>query len=316
MECLEEIKNLDIKEVSETTHISILEIEAIIRKDYSRFNHTKALGFTKIFKREYNIDLTPWLEEFEGECGISDQEEGIFLVSEEKEKVSFKTKLIYIIVAILIIISGILVFSAVSFSTFSEDTQSVENKEIIAEAKRKVQENKTLETQMQEQQTQLESNEPPVEIVDEKEEEKEEEEKTTPVEEKKTEPKTKEIQETKIEVEKPVKEVVERKKVFIKSKQKLWIGVRDNTNNKYSNTTFKGDYSLNPEFNYTLTFGHGFFELINGDEVIKSKRSGIQKYSYKDGEFIKELYQAPKAKTEKQEESAVVPLDKEVEEVN
>ncbi len=301
MECLEQISALNIKEVSEKTHISVLEIEAIIRKDFSRFNHTKAVGFTKIFKRDYNIDLTPWLEEYEAQR--EKEEDEIFLVPEEKEKVAFRTKLTYVLTAILVALSAFLIFSSTDLQDIAMG--DVQEKEVVAEAKRQLEENKKSpqkasfveeETQELSQETlDLTQEEPVNEITQE-----------VAIQE------VEEIEKGTVE-EEIVEEVQEEpKKVALFSRQKLWVSVVDNNTKTKDSTIFQGEYPLNPEGDYTIVFGHGYFDLINNGEIIESREGDIQQYRYSEGAFVKEQYvPEPKPETQTEEESNETAVEEE-----
>lgn len=286
MDCLEELKKMDLREVSEKTHISVSEIEALIRKDFSRFNYTKAVGFTKIFKRDFNIDLSPWLKEFEEECKHESDE--IFIIAKEKKKSSVSSRMFYILSFILIIFIAMIIYSATSYSNLSQT--SYDNEEKIVKAKQSLvesEDNKGLEsfvtteeilglTESNETNTSLEQTAAVVPTTDLK-------------------PKI----QAKKEIKEPKKEPEKVKKdVHIKAYQNLWISVTDDDTGEKKQTTFVGEYALNERKNYTLVFGHGFFDLFNGHEIIRSRLSGIQQYAYKNGKFIKGKYIAPKPKTQ------------------
>ncbi len=59
------IEELGIKEVSKKTHIEAKFLHFMITKQFGKLNKTNTLGFVKILRREYNLDLRGWVEEFE-----------------------------------------------------------------------------------------------------------------------------------------------------------------------------------------------------------------------------------------------------------
>ncbi len=258
MECLEELKKLNIEEVSKKTHVSILEIRAIINKDFRSFNHSKAIGFTKIFKRDYDIDLSEWLDEFVEETGAKEVQDEIFVISKEKSRADIKTKLIYLIIAIGAIAAISLIYTTLVSSKKPE--KIIENKEIISEAKKVIED----------------AVEPPKEEV----------------------PEIKGFVPPQKEEDKLQPKIVEKKveEVYIESNQDLWVGIKDNETQKTINKIFKGKYDLDPDKDYTITFGHGYFSLVYGDKRIDLKRRGPQKYRYREGKFEELQYVAPKPK--------------------
>ncbi|MCV6607729.1 MAG: hypothetical protein OIF32_05910 [Campylobacterales bacterium] len=262
MECLEQIEKLDIEEVSKKTHISILEIRAILSKDYASFNHSKAIGFTKIFKRDYDIDMSEWLDDFLEETGAKEVQDEIFVVSREKTSTDVKTKLLYLVVIIAIAAAISLIYSTVSSNKTPEKV--IKNKEIVQEAKKAIETNKSTE-------------EPKAITI---------------------EPKPFNPTKAKEEAGKLAPKVIEKKveKVYIESKQDLWVGIRDNDTKKTKNKIFKGTHDLDPEKDYTITFGHGYFTLVSGEKREELRRRGPQKYRYFDGKFERLKYIPPKKK--------------------
>lgn len=257
MECLEQLEKLDIEEVSKKTHVSILEIRAILNREFDSFNHSKALGFAKIFKRDYNIDLTPWLEEFVETTGAKEVQDEIFIIAKEKIGVDIKTRLFYLIIAIAVVAVVSLIYNTVTADSVPETV--VENKEIIEEAKEA--------------------------IVKNKEEEK------------------KEALLVAAPAERLQPKVVEKKveKVYIRSKNKLWLGIKNNKTGKTKNTIFQGEYEIDPQSDVTITFGHGYFTLVAGEKEEHLAKRFPQKYRYIDGRFEKLNYVPPKSKPKKVE---------------
>ncbi|MCR4942755.1 MAG: hypothetical protein K5978_08220 [Campylobacter sp.] len=59
------LKDVGLKEVARKTHIEPDFLQAVIDKDFEKLAHTNANGYIKIIQREYNVNLSSWLEEFE-----------------------------------------------------------------------------------------------------------------------------------------------------------------------------------------------------------------------------------------------------------
>ena len=64
MNSIEILKEIGLNEVSRKTHIDSKYLEHIINKDFANLKRLNAKGFTKILQREYNIDFSTWIEEY------------------------------------------------------------------------------------------------------------------------------------------------------------------------------------------------------------------------------------------------------------
>ncbi|MGP1561862.1 MAG: hypothetical protein ACTTIC_07230 [Helicobacteraceae bacterium] len=314
MDCLDEIKEMNLREVSEKTHISITELEALIKKDFSKFNHTKAVGFTKIFKRDYGIDLTPWLKAYEQEADVEKEE--IFIVPETKKRF-FNFKFIYILFFILVVILGIILYSAIHTGS----SVKTDRPEATAQAAKVIESAAEQATQDEAQENSLSdilgtsdgSDENNSTYGADKDADlgagAEENLSTNSVQS--TQEAAKDPQgtysEQGLQTSTPSAQNAKAAEsadktqanplpasVSIRSYQDLWIGVKNETTGKSMQTTINGEFKLNPEHNYTIVFGHGFFNLIADKEVIKSKLSGLQQYSFRNGKFTKEAYRSKK----------------------
>ena len=78
-----------LESVSEKTNISIYNLNSLANRDFKELNRVKALGFSQILKREYDIDISDLESEirayFEEKSGIDNDNEPI-LVSHDKLK--------------------------------------------------------------------------------------------------------------------------------------------------------------------------------------------------------------------------------------
>ncbi|TQR60800.1 hypothetical protein [Campylobacter troglodytis] len=59
------LEDLDLREVSQKTQIEIEFLDAIVKKDYKKLQRFNVKGFVKIIKREFDIDLSKFIEEYE-----------------------------------------------------------------------------------------------------------------------------------------------------------------------------------------------------------------------------------------------------------
>lgn len=59
------LEELGLEEVSRKTHIETKYLEHMVNREFSKLNRINTLGFVKILRREYNLDLQEWVDEFE-----------------------------------------------------------------------------------------------------------------------------------------------------------------------------------------------------------------------------------------------------------
>ena len=61
---LEKLESIGINEIAKTTHIEVDYIRWILQKDFDSLKETNVKAYIKILEREYEVDLQPWLDEF------------------------------------------------------------------------------------------------------------------------------------------------------------------------------------------------------------------------------------------------------------
>lgn len=61
---LEKLESIGINEIAKTTHIEVDYIRWILQKDFDSLKDTNVKAYIKILEREYEVDLQPWLDEF------------------------------------------------------------------------------------------------------------------------------------------------------------------------------------------------------------------------------------------------------------
>jgi len=135
MDDIDFFDNVDLKEVSKKTLISIKDLESLKNDDFSRLGKSKGLGFIKILEREYKVDLTAkkerfldYLKEYE-----KDSEKELF-VTPPKPPTKIFSKLFALVLLVLIGV-GILyiVYLNSRYSDKSNQAVSRDN-EIVKEA--------------------------------------------------------------------------------------------------------------------------------------------------------------------------------------
>lgn len=85
MNGLETLNAIGATEIYRRTHISVDEAKALLEKNFDYFNRAKALGFIKILEREYDVDLSDWVAEFEEHKGRTQENGAIFVYAKEEQ---------------------------------------------------------------------------------------------------------------------------------------------------------------------------------------------------------------------------------------
>lgn len=61
---LEKLKNIGVEKIKGTTNIDTGKIEDILEKRFDRIDFVRARGFVHIIEKEYQVDLSFWLDEY------------------------------------------------------------------------------------------------------------------------------------------------------------------------------------------------------------------------------------------------------------
>jgi hypothetical protein len=147
MRGFEELLNLDPVEVSQRTFISVDEFKAIVDKRFELFGKTKATGFIKILEREYDLDLSDWMEEFEAYKKESrDENENIFVVAPKENDSIFENKL-YVYSALGVVFLLVVFFVIFSGNNVQETNLSDLQSETVQEAKQQIEKKEKEEIQ-------------------------------------------------------------------------------------------------------------------------------------------------------------------------
>ncbi|WP_298759019.1 hypothetical protein [uncultured Campylobacter sp.] len=62
---LDKLKSMDLIEIARTTRIDAQNLEYIINKDFEKLANFNVRGYIKILEREFGLDLSDWISEFE-----------------------------------------------------------------------------------------------------------------------------------------------------------------------------------------------------------------------------------------------------------
>lgn len=247
MKGFEELLKLDPNDVVNRTFISVDEFNAIKEKRFELFSKPKAAGFIKILEREYDLDLSDWVREFNSSNeDLTKTKENIFVTPPPEETPLLDNKFYLALVAFVI------VSFAVFFIFYPND-----NKEDIADR----------DNQMVEEATEVIKNN----------DIKEYEINSSSLGEVNSSLPAEETQQL------PLPQEALKSDVFTLLPQKtMWIGIKYLDNNKNESFTTKDIVELNASREQIITLGHGFFTLTLNDQIIEPKSKNIHKITYKD----------------------------------
>ena len=133
------LKKIGLKEVSNKTFINLENLTALLDKDFSKLNKTKALGFIQILQREFDVDLHTLKNEY---LHFNNSEKAV-----EKPKAAAKSAvyadeeptkwLPYLLLVLAALVGGYFLFMSdgKSESVASMDMNVVKNAVVVEKAK-------------------------------------------------------------------------------------------------------------------------------------------------------------------------------------
>ncbi|WQV89984.1 sialidase [Helicobacter pylori] len=270
---LQILKEVGVAEICKATKIASKNIHSILEKRYESLSRVHARGFIQILEREYKIDLSAWMKEFDKACtfkeGVS-EEQNQETDPEEKTRNPLKVEIDYSInqaninlskglskwkpfVLVLGVIAIVLAVIIIQNSSSLKEERGQES--AIKSGTKKNSFNKV-----------------------------------NPTEENKPEP-TPKLEEKPTEQDKQEKEAIKEdpNTIYIIPKKDIWVEVVDLDEKKNSfQKVFKKNYSLETKnHRLLLRFGHGHLSLKNNH----------QEQEYNDGKTKRFLYEPNKGLT-------------------
>ncbi|MGL2704067.1 sialidase [Helicobacter pylori] len=270
---LQILKEVGVAEICKATKIASKNIHSILEKRYESLSRVHARGFIQILEREYKIDLSAWMKEFDKVCAFKEsvgEEQKQETSPEEKTKNPLKVEIDYSInqanaslskksskwkpfVVVLGVVVIILAVVIIQNSSSLKEEREREN--AIKSGTKKNSSNKV-----------------------------------NPTEENKPEP-TPKLEEKPKEQDKQEKEAIKEdpNTIYIIPKKDIWVEVVDLDEKKNSfQKVFKKNYSLETKnHRLLLRFGHGHLSL----------KSNHQEQEYNDGKTKRFLYEPNKGLT-------------------
>ncbi|WQZ75131.1 sialidase [Helicobacter pylori] len=270
---LQILKEVGVAEICKATKIASKNIHSILEKRYESLSRVHARGFIQILEREYKIDLSAWMKEFDKACtfkeGVS-EEQNQETDPEEKTKNPLKVEIDYSInqantslskksskwKPFVLVLGVVVIILAVVIIQNSSSLKEERGQESAIKSGTK----------------------------------KNSFNKVNPTEENKPEP-TPKLEEKPKEQDKQEKEAIKEdpNTIYIIPKKDIWVEVIDLDEKKNSfQKVFKKNYSLETKnHRLLLRFGHGHLSLKNNH----------QEQEYNDGKTKRFLYEPNKGLT-------------------
>ncbi|OOP77530.1 sialidase [Helicobacter pylori] len=270
---LQILKEVGVAEICKATKIASKNIHSILEKRYESLSRVHARGFIQILEREYKIDLSAWMKEFDKACAFKEgvsEEQNQETDPEEKTKNPLKVEIDYSInqantslskksskwKPFVLVLGVVVIILAV----------------IIIQNSSSLKEERGQESAIKSGTKKNSSN------------------KVNPTEENKPEP-TPKLEEKPKEQDKQEKEAIKEdpNTIYIIPKKDIWVEVVDLDEKKNSfQKVFKKNYSLETKnHRLLLRFGHGHLSL----------KSNHQEQEYNDGKTKRFLYEPNKGLT-------------------
>ncbi|RVZ72592.1 sialidase [Helicobacter pylori] len=270
---LQILREIGVAEICKATKIASKNIHSILEKRYESLSKVHARGFIQILEREYKIDLSAWMKEFDKACAFKEgvsEEQNQETDPEEKTKNPLKVEIDYSINQantslskksskwkpfVLVLGVVVIILAVVIIQNSSSLKEEREQESAIKSGTKKNSFNKA-----------------------------------NPTEENKPEP-TPKPEEKPTEQDKQEKEAIKENPntIYIIPKKDIWVEVIDLDEKKNSfQKVFKKNYSLETKnHRLLLRFGHGHLSLKNNH----------QEQEYNDGKTKRFLYEPNKGLT-------------------
>ncbi|MDU9772512.1 sialidase [Helicobacter pylori] len=263
---LQILKEVGVAEICKATKIASKNIHSILEKRYESLSRVHARGFIQILEREYKIDLSAWMKEFDKACtfkeGVS-EEQNQETDPEEKTKNPLKVEIDYSInqantslskksskwKPFVVVLGVVVIVLAVVIIQNSSSLKEERGQESAIKSGTK----------------------------------KNSFNKVNPTEENKPEP-TPKLEEKPKEHDKQGKEAIKENPntIYIIPKKDIWVEVIDLDEKKNSfQKVFKKNYSLETKnHRLLLRFGHGHLSLKNNHQEQDYNDSKTRRFLY------------------------------------
>ncbi|PAF47017.1 hypothetical protein BKH41_08305 [Helicobacter sp. 12S02232-10] len=269
-EAITVLKKIGVKEINKTTKISVGKIEDILEKRFSNLQRVRVVGFLKILEREYRVDLSGWLKEYDENFfsgmqideSIEDIEHSVNnldfdtqkqkddLIKERKKQLISKKRFYISLIVVLVVLGGYFAYKTIFMksSNISKDMPLTQQEDMLASSQD--------------------------EIVPKEDENKLQEEKSDV-------DLTEDTSESTAE-DAPVKTQKKYKnQILVTPDHSLWIEVFDLDSKQKFQTTIDAAYPIEvKDHKLLISFGHGEFSLETDAGVVRYEKSYPIRFLY------------------------------------
>lgn len=263
---LEELKNLDSDLVASKAHIVQTTLEDIVNKRFDKLNPVKAKGLIKILEREFDLDLSDWMREFEAYHTIKEPEistiDKLQVEAAKNEKKPISKITLGVLIATALVGAGYTLY--LSQNSISPDANSSETLQAEAnETNASLAFNIAFDENKSEQNRTAEAN-----ITDT----------------------NNSIAETNITKPAPISTAapaVAQENFYVEPTKKVWIGIRylDTNKSRWMEAVTEQKFDFNSSREQLISFGHAQVKIVAGGTTIESRAGGKIRYHYKNGKL-------------------------------
>ena len=290
---LENLKEIGIKEISRKTHIEPTFLQYIFDKNFEKLSRLNIRGYAKILQREYGVDLSELLAEYDAFMQENTPDESNKTVVSPKiasytpdditnQRQGSGSGFFFWIIILAIIGGGAYFFDAYKYvqnfiATLNEDNTSVSYSQssIVNEVKKNIIDTNVTITQNT---PKIEANASSVKI-------------STPAEQNAS-ANVSNLEQPAIRQEpaQPAPKVEENltkplNEAIIMPKQKVWIGIINLENGQKISSDTSKDVSINLDKRQLVVCGNGNIEVKIGDKVTKYNPSRPARFLVENGEM-------------------------------
>jgi hypothetical protein len=244
-EDFEKLKEIGAQKVYEKTHIARKNVEYILSKSFDKIPKIQFRGFISILEREYHLDLSELVNEYEQQT-VSEEQDPLEPATEDKDNGKSGKALIFVVLLITVAVGYYMISNMLNSSS---DKMELNNTQIES-AKMHLDINATESAIPDINQTQ-DINITDNNIIDENTSEKN-------------------LAATRLE---------------ILTNQSLWIGYIDMSDFSKKQITIQHNFELDPSKNYLLVFGHGMMKIDLGMELKEYHEVGKKYFKFENGEL-------------------------------
>ena len=273
------LQDLNLKEVASKTQIELSFLEALQNKDFESLSQFNVRGFIKILSREYELDFSEFIQEFEAYLSENSQDSQKKIIIPKLDSYTQKSSnpLVFIIVFVILILifCGIYFFDNIKgFFKSEENTTSTTVVDIIGQAEQNLQ---NLESQV---------------IIIDNNEAKKSEENLSQSEELKPLNSNEEqnLSDENLSFENNLNEDLQSneplKEAKFKTNAKIWIGIIDLKTFKKTSLVKENDFNISLESDKLVLTGAGALSVFDENDKEQNFTAGNSKrFLIKDGKI-------------------------------